>query len=148
MNKLLSTYDLVRAPFGKDIPASEMFETEALSQARERLKTALEARSSAVVTGDSGSGKTCLLRALEEDLPQGRYRLHYVHNAIVNRRDFYRQLSIGMGLEPRAATLRLCLPRSASISKRPPASINCVSFYSWTRPSCCRFKSWINCTSC
>ena len=39
---------------------------------------------------------------MEEDLPQGRYRIHYVHNATVNRRDFYRQLSIGMGLEPRA----------------------------------------------
>jgi general secretion pathway protein A len=102
MNKLLSTYDLMRPPFGKDIPASEMFETDALRQARERLKAALEGRSSAVVTGESGCGKTCLLRALEEDLPPGRYRLHYVHNATVNRRDFYRQLSIGMGLEPRA----------------------------------------------
>jgi type II secretory pathway predicted ATPase ExeA len=42
-----------------------------------------------------------LLRAMEEDLPQGRYRIQYVHNATVNRRDFYRQLSIGLGLEPR-----------------------------------------------
>src|SRR2546427_12642564 len=102
MNKLLSTYDLTRAPVSKDLPASEMFETDAISQARERLKAALEARSSAVVTGDSGSGKTCLLRALEEDLLPGRYRLHYVHNATVNRRDFYPQLSIGMGFEPRS----------------------------------------------
>src|SRR5256712_3271909 len=39
---------------------------------------------------------------MKEDLPQGRSRIHYVHNATVNRRDFYRQLSIGMGLEPRA----------------------------------------------
>ena len=102
MNKLLSTYGLTRPPFGKDISASEMLQTEALQEARERLKAALEGRSSAVVTGDSGCGKTCLLRALEEDLPQGRYRLHYVHNSTVNRRDFDRQLSIGMGLEPRA----------------------------------------------
>ena len=102
MNKLLSSYDLTRPPFSKEIPASEMFETDALGQARQRLKAALEARSSAVITGDSGCGKTCLLRALEEDLPQGRYRLHYVHNATVNRRDFYRQLSMGMGLDPRS----------------------------------------------
>jgi type II secretory pathway predicted ATPase ExeA len=101
-NKVLSTYGLTRPPFSKDIPASEMLDTEALQSARERLKAALEGRTSAVMTGDSGSGKTCLLRALEEDLPQGRYRIHYVHNATVNRRDFYRQLSIGMGLEPRA----------------------------------------------
>jgi len=102
MNKMLSTYGLTRLPFSKDLPASEMLDTEALQTARERLKAALEGRASAVVTGDSGSGKTCLLRAIEEDLPQGRYRIHYVHNATVNRRDFYRQLSIGMGLEPRA----------------------------------------------
>lgn len=102
MNKMLSLYALTRLPFSKDLPASEMLDTEALHAGRERLKAALEGRTSAVVTGDSGSGKTCLLRALEEDLPQGRYRLHYVHNATVNRRDFYRQLSIGMGLEPRA----------------------------------------------
>src|SRR6059036_2253151 len=102
MNKLLSTYGLTRLPFSKDIPTSEMLDTETLQAARERLKAALEGRASAVVTGDSGSGKTCLLRAMEEDLPQGRYRLHYVHNATVNRRDFYRQLSLALGLEPRA----------------------------------------------
>ncbi|MEE8201754.1 MAG: AAA family ATPase [Candidatus Acidoferrales bacterium] len=102
MNKVLSTYSLTRPPFSKDIPASELLETEAMEAARQRLKAALEGRASAVVTGDSGSGKTCLLRALEEDLPHGRYRIHYVHNAMVNRRDFYRQLSIGMGLEPHA----------------------------------------------
>src|ERR1700686_2455676 len=103
MNKMLSIYSLTRLPFGKDIPASEMLDTDALQSARERLKAALEGRASAVVTGDSGSGKTCLLRAMEEDLPQNGYRIHYVHNALVNRRDFYRQLSIGMGLEPRTS---------------------------------------------
>ena len=52
-----------------------------------------------------------MLRSLEENLSQGRYRIHYVHNATVNRRDFYRQLCIGMGLEPRAifAALFACV---------------------------------------
>jgi type II secretory pathway predicted ATPase ExeA len=117
MNKLLSTYSLTRPPFSKDIPASELLHTEALQDARERLKAALEARASAVVTGDSGCGKTCLLRALEEDLPQGRYRLHYVHNATVNRRDFYRQLSIGMGLEPRTTFAALFTSISGHIEE-------------------------------
>jgi general secretion pathway protein A len=107
MNKILSIYSLTRLPFSKDIPASEMLDTEALQAARERLEAALEGRTSAVVTGDPGSGKTCLLRAMEESLPQGRYRMHYVHNATVNRRDFYRQLSIGMGLEPRTTFVGL-----------------------------------------
>jgi general secretion pathway protein A len=113
MNKLLSTYGLAREPFTKDIAPAEMLQTELLQDALQSLKAAIEGRTSAVVTGDSGSGKTCLLRALEEDLPQGRYRLHYAHNSTVNRRDFYRQLSIGMGLEPHSSFAAL----HASISQ-------------------------------
>jgi general secretion pathway protein A len=100
MNKLLSTFGLVREPFSKDISTADMFQTEQWQEALQSLKATVEGRSSAVITGDSGCGKTCLLRALEEDLPQGRYRLHYAYNSTVNRRDFYRQLSISMGLEP------------------------------------------------
>ena len=103
MNRFLSTYGLTRPPFSKDLPASEMFQTEAFQEALLELKAALEGRTSAVLTGDSGSGKTCLIRALEEDLPPGRYRLHYTPNATVNRRDFYRQISLGLGLEPHAS---------------------------------------------
>src|SRR2546425_11155596 len=39
---------------------------------------------------------------MEKNLPKARSRFNSVHNARFNRRDFYRQLSIGMGLEPRA----------------------------------------------
>ncbi len=99
MNRLLSTFGFTRPPFSKDISPSEMFQTDQFQEAMLGLKAAIEGRTSAVVTGDSGSGKTCLIRALEQDLPQGRYRLHYTANATVNRRDFYRQISIGMGLE-------------------------------------------------
>jgi len=103
MNKLLSTYGLMREPFTKEIDPSDMLQIEPLQEALQSLKATIEVRASAVVTGDSGCGKTCLLRSLEEDLPQGRYRLHYVYNSTVNRRDFYRQLSIGMGLEPHSS---------------------------------------------
>ena len=104
MNKLLSTYGLTREPFTKDIAPSEMLQTEPLQEALQSLKAAIgRPKPPPSVTGDSGCGKTCLLRALEEDLPQGRYRLHYAYNSTVNRRDFYRQLSIGMGLEPHSS---------------------------------------------
>lgn len=103
MNKILSTYGLTHPPFSKDLPASEMLQTDQLQEILLGLKAAIEGRTSAVITGESGSGKTCLIRALEEDLPQGRYRLHYTANATVNRRDFYRQISTGMGLEPHSS---------------------------------------------
>jgi len=103
MNKLLSAYGFTRPPFSKDIPASDMFRTDQFEEALQSMKAAIEGQTSAVITGDSGSGKTCLIRAFEEDLPQGRYRLHYTPNATVNRRDFYRQLSTGLGLEPHSS---------------------------------------------
>jgi len=99
MNKILSIYGLTRPPFDKDLSPAEMLQTEPFQEALQSLKAAIEGRTSAVMTGDSGCGKTCIWRALEEDMPPGRYRLHYIHNSTVNRRDFYRQLSIAMGLE-------------------------------------------------
>src|SRR5207249_12327193 len=86
MNKLLSTYGLTREPFTKDVAPSHMFQTEQLQEALQALKAAIEGRSSAVVTGDSGCGKTCLLRDLEDVRPQGRYRLHYAHSTTVHTR--------------------------------------------------------------
>lgn len=83
MNRLLSCYSLTRPPFSKDIHPSEMLQTEPLQEALQSLKAALEGQTSAVVTGDSGCGKTCLWRALEEDLSQGRYRVHYLQAAAV-----------------------------------------------------------------
>lgn len=102
MNKLLSIYGFTHAPFSKDLPPQQMFRTEPFEEALQALKAAIEGQTSAVLTGDSGSGKTCLIRTLEEDLPPGRYRLHYTPNATVNRRDFYRQIANAMGLHPHA----------------------------------------------
>lgn len=99
MNKLLSCYGLIRPPFTKEIQPSEMLQMPHLQEAFLALKAAVEGQTSAVMTGDSGCGKTCVWRALEEDLSQGRYRVHYLSNSAVNRRDFYRQLSTALGLE-------------------------------------------------
>jgi type II secretory pathway predicted ATPase ExeA len=49
-----------------------------------------------------GVGKTCVLRALQHGLNPARYRVTYLHHANVSSRDFYRQLSMALGLEPKA----------------------------------------------
>jgi len=43
--------------------------------------------------------------------------VHYTHNSTVNRRDFYRQLSIGMGLEPHSSFAALHANISQHISE-------------------------------
>ncbi len=101
MNKVLSRFGLAKNPFTKDVPVDELFEHDGTEGAVKRLKAAVEGRSSAVLTGEPGTGKTFVLRALEEKLPSNRYRITYIHNSHVNTRDFYRQLSVVLGLEPK-----------------------------------------------
>jgi len=104
MNKVLSRFGLAKNPFTKDVPVDELFEHDHAEGALRRLKAAVEGHSSAVLTGEPGTGKTFVLRALEEKLPPSRFRIHYIHNSHVNYRDFYRQLSVVLGLEPKATS--------------------------------------------
>ncbi len=102
MRTILNRYGLTRQPFSKEIPADELFVSPGHEEIGVRLKAAIEGRASAVLTGEVGVGKTFLLRALERDLNPSRYRVTYIHNANVSRRDFYRQLSVALALEPKA----------------------------------------------
>ncbi len=68
----------------------------------EALYEALEQRMQVLLVGESGVGKTCVLRALRSRLPQAGFRLIYCHNATLARRNFNRQLCLALGLAPSA----------------------------------------------
>jgi len=100
--KLKSRYGLTKDPFSKDVPVDELYVHPGAEAAVARLKATVQGRRSGVLTGDPGVGKTFVIRALEAKLLESRFRVTYVHNSTVNLRDFYRQLSQVLGLEPRA----------------------------------------------
>lgn len=102
MRALLTRFGLSRAAFTKELEAEELFTAPSHADAISRLRTAIEMKTSATLTGDSGVGKTCVLRALQRDLNPARFRVTYLHHANVSPRDFYRQLSMVLGLEPKA----------------------------------------------
>lgn len=102
MRAVLTRFGLSRQPFTKEVDATDLFETTPHDHAVKRLTAAIEARASAVLVGESGVGKTCVLRRLERSLNPGRFRVTYLHHANVSPRDFYRQLSVVLGLEPKA----------------------------------------------
>lgn len=104
---LLDRYGLNKLPFGKDIDPHDFFDSSQVTRAVDRLKATVQARSSAVLTGDPGTGKTFVLRALEDRLQTHRIRFTYIHNSQVSHRDFYRQLSAALGLETRATPAAL-----------------------------------------
>jgi len=102
MRTLMNRFGLAHVPFSKEIRTTDLYEVQSQTDAICRLKAAVESKASAVLVGESGVGKTCVLRALEHTLNPARSRVTYMHHANVSPRDFYRQLSMVLGLEPRA----------------------------------------------
>jgi type II secretory pathway predicted ATPase ExeA len=102
VRKLRSRYGLTKTPFTKEVPTDELYEHPGVERAIAQIKAALAGRSSCVLTGEAGTGKTFGWRAVEASLPSGTSRVTYIHNSTVNLRDFYRQLGSALGLEAKA----------------------------------------------
>jgi type II secretory pathway predicted ATPase ExeA len=98
----LDHFSLTVEPFSKDIDDRDLWLPPSKQSLVDDLVDAMDARESVVLTGEPGVGKTCVLRAVRHSLPPDRYRMTYCHNATLGRRDFYRQLCLGLGLAPSA----------------------------------------------
>lgn len=98
---MLGLYGLKRCPFAKDLPVDAFWLDPSRQAAIDRLLDAVTGRRHCLVRGESGVGKNCVVRGLIARLPQTGFRLVYISNVTVGRRDFYRQLSLALGLEPR-----------------------------------------------
>jgi len=98
----LAYHGLSRPPFSKEIDDQDLWLPSSKEEIVAELCEAAAERNSAILVGEPGMGKTCLLRALRHRLPEAGFRLTYCHNATLGRRDFYRQLCQSVGLSPKA----------------------------------------------
>jgi general secretion pathway protein A len=98
----LAFFGFATAPFDKEIGDGDLWLPPSKQDVVDGLCEAAAERECAVLAGDPGLGKTCVLRALRHRLPQSQYRLTYCHNATLGKRDFYRQLCLALGLSPSA----------------------------------------------
>jgi type II secretory pathway predicted ATPase ExeA len=105
--KYLQHFGLEVSPFAKEIADEDLWMPPSKEAVVEKLVEAMQEKASAVLTGEPGVGKTCVLRALRHRLPQAGFRLTYCHNATLGRRDFYRQLCFALGLSPSATAASL-----------------------------------------
>lgn len=87
-------------PFQRNISTEQLFRTAALDELHARLRYLVENRATGLLTGEPGSGKSTGLRRLRDDLHPDQVRTLYIHDTIVNPRDFCRQMALELGLEP------------------------------------------------
>lgn len=88
----LRHFSFKSAPFDKEIEPEHFWVPSSRSAVVDDLVESCNERGHALLTGEPGVGKTCVLRALRHRLPEAGFRLTYCHNATLGRRDFYRQL--------------------------------------------------------
>jgi general secretion pathway protein A len=99
MSAYLDHFGLRSEPFSKEIDDDKLWLPESKRNLVDELVTCVQERRHAVVTGDPGVGKTCVLRALRHALGSSQaYRLTYCHNVTLGRRDFYRHLCSCLGI--------------------------------------------------
>jgi type II secretory pathway predicted ATPase ExeA len=101
MSRWLSHFGLREAPFTKEIADGELWVPSSRKGTVETLVESCRDRGHAVLVGEPGVGKTCVLRALRHRLQEG-FRLTYCHNVTLGRRDFYRHVCLALDLSPKA----------------------------------------------
>jgi type II secretory pathway predicted ATPase ExeA len=114
------------APFTKEVTDLDLWLPPSTVSAIDDLVECLDSRASALITGESGVGKTCILRAVRQRLPKERFRLTYCHNATLGRRDFYRQVCTTLGLSPKATAAAVFHAISAEVQQLANARVHPV----------------------
>jgi general secretion pathway protein A len=102
MSRWTAFFGLSEPPFSKEIGDAELWVPSSRQASVDRLVEACHERGHAVLVGEPGVGKTCVLRALRHRLPKDGFRLTYCHNVTLGRRDFYRHVCLCLGLSPAA----------------------------------------------
>ncbi len=99
MSAYLDHFGLRNEPFSKEIDDDKLWLPESKRGIVDELVACVHERRHAVVTGEPGVGKTCVLRALRHALGSSQaFRLTYCHNVTLGRRDFYRHLCHCLGI--------------------------------------------------
>ncbi len=121
MNKeLLSYFNLSALPFTKEIPAEKLLHLPTIEKAVGTARLLVETRGIGVLIGESGAGKSCIIRLLESGLNPGLNKLIYFCHSSIGILEFYSHLCAGFGLEAkrmRAAMFRSIKERVLSLNR-------------------------------
>jgi type II secretory pathway predicted ATPase ExeA len=94
-------YGFTQTPFSRTIPTDKLYRGNDSDELIERLKYAAKRQLFAVMTGDSGTGKTTTLRRFHDELPNASYRILYLSDSKMTPRAFYKGILEQLGFESR-----------------------------------------------
>jgi type II secretory pathway predicted ATPase ExeA len=94
-----SFYGFTQTPFSRTIPTDKLYRGNDSDELIERLKYAAERQLFAVMTGDSGTGKTTILRRFCDELSASAYTVMYLSDSKLTPRVFYMGLLDHLGVK-------------------------------------------------
>jgi len=97
---LRSRFGFRCTPFTREISVDQRLSLPLFDEPLASLRRVIDQRLSAALIAPAGTGKTTLLRALRAQLPQARYRVHYVKVTGLSKRDMCREIATAVGAEP------------------------------------------------
>jgi len=92
-------YRFEHTPFSRSIPTDKLYKGNETNELIDRLKYAADRQLFAVVTGDSGTGKTTILRGFNDALAGKPYKLLYIADSKLTPRVFYKEILNQLGFE-------------------------------------------------
>ena len=116
----LSFYNLTKIPFTKEIKTENLINLPSVERSLMQASLLVETKGIGVITGKSGSGKSCILRLLTSKLNKGLYQPIYICHSSVGLMEFYTHFAKEMGLEVtgrRAALFRSLKDRIITLNK-------------------------------
>lgn len=99
MKDFISRFGFATTPFTCEIRVEEYFSHDIYQHPLDYLCRAVQKRMSAALIAPAGTGKTALLRALKDKLPEARYHVHYVKVTDLSKRDLCREIAASVGAE-------------------------------------------------
>lgn len=101
---LRAHFGLQSLPLTRELPIDHRMAIPTHETAINALRATVEDRMSAALIAPAGTGKSVVLRALSDVLPEARYRVHYLHVTSLSKRDFCRYLATAIGAPPAGHT--------------------------------------------
>lgn len=120
VKEMLSYFNMTGLPFDKEIPTEKLLLLPTFKEALSSLQLLITIRGIGVMTGKSGTGKSCVVRLLLSNLNKGLYKPVYICHTTVNTTEFYSHIASKLGLEcssRRAALFRTVKERVFSLNK-------------------------------